>query len=595
SDSFIRDGDPFRIISGSIHYFRSHPDRWHSNLKKLADFGCNTVCTFVPWNLHMPERNRFIFDGMLDLARYISTAEKLGLLVILRPGPYICADIDGGGIPVWVLEECGYNIRCSNQHFMEGAKAYIEKFCETVAPYTYGNGGPVIMVQIENEYGSYGNDRSYMESLKNIFQQNLPPVVLFTADQPREENLKAGSIPGTLAATFFGSHPEDCLSVLDTVPNGSPHFCLEFWSGGHDYWGSSHHIRTPESTAETFDKILSSGASVNIYMFHGGTNYGFTAGACSSGGTEYKPIITSYDYDALLSESGDITPKYLECRKALEKHITLPPLEKQTNDELLEKSNIIFPQHATLFQSLQYLSTPVFSVTPMTMEELGEPFGLVLYRTRVEGPLTDALLLINGLCDWAQVFVNGVYHSTLYRAEETTDAAIDIPASGATIDILVENLGRISAGPGMAQPKGITGGVLLNGRYLFNWEIYPVSMAHTENIPFKLDSSYRPEKVPSFYLASFSIERPRDTYIDLSRWHKGVCYVNNFNLGRYWDIGPQQALYVPAPLLRKGKNTLIVFEHYEVEELSIEFRKSPLYGRRSHKKKSLLSRFFSHS
>jgi beta-galactosidase len=591
-DTFLKDGDPYRIISGSIHYFRSFHNKWDMLLEKLASLGCNSISTFVPWNLHEPEEGKFDFSDNRDLKLFIQKAGQQGLNVILRPGPYVCGELDCGGIPAWVFEETNSQIRCSNHAFQQSVENYITKLSEIITPLTYPNGGPVIMIQIENEYGTYGNDRKYLNFLKQLFSEKFPGIVLYTSDQPKEEYLRAGRIDGTLSATFLGSRAKERLNYLDKMGFEGPKFCAEFWSGWHNTWGSNHHVRSTDSTASTLDEILSSGASVNIYMFHGGTNYGFTAGAYWSEEGGYKPVTTSYDYDALLTEAGDVTQKYIECRKVISKYTTLPAFEKYTGEEIFEKKNITFPKRSTLFHTLQYISTPVYSVATMTMEELNLTSGMVLYRTKVEGPIEDGVLKIDGLHDWAQIFINEVYHNTISRLDGEKSVVIDIPDEGAVLDILVENLGRISIGPKISEKKGITRGVLLNNRMLFNWEIFPIDFAHPESIPFQLDSTYEPEKVPSFYFANFSIDRERDTYIDMSDWKKGIVYVNNVNLGRYWEIGPQQTLYLPSSVLRKGKNSLIIFEHYEVEDLSIEFVKKPFFGKKSHIKKSLLSRFF---
>ncbi|MDA3899066.1 MAG: beta-galactosidase [Spirochaetes bacterium] len=592
-DTFLKDGEPFRIISGSIHYFRVIPEYWLDRLTKLKEFGCNTVDTYIPWNLHEPTRGNFDFAGILDLERFIQIASELDLLVILRPGPFICAEIDSGGIPSWLTKQCDVHIRCSNTPFLNAVDNYYKHLFTIINNYLYNNGGSVIMVQVENEYGAYGNDKTYLHKLKRIYDSYLGDVLYISADQPTQNDLRSGFVDGALVTTYFGSMASERLSVIRTLQPDAPLFCLEFWSGWYDYWEGNHHIRSAESTAETLDAILATGASVNLYMFHGGTNFGFTNGATCHDGVDYKPVVTSYDYDALLNEAGDLTPKYHACREVLKKYCTIPPIQKKFQPDRFEKKNIIFPKRALLFESINHISTPVLSPTPLTMETLGQDSGFILYRTNIDGPYEDAELKILGLHDRALLFINEVFHNTLYRNEQSDTIIVDIPEKGAQIDILVENMGHIDYGPYIGEQKGITHGVQLNNRFLFEWEIYPLPLDNVSSLPFEINSTYKPESEPTFYSTSFTIERQRDTFLNMDGWEKGVCFINGFNLGRYWKKGPQQTLYVPGPLLRKGKNELIIFELHKPVELSIEFVKEPSYGKSSQIKKSILSRLFS--
>lgn len=592
-DSFVKDGKPFRILSGSVHYFRVVPEYWEDRLTKLKLLGCNTVDTFIPWKLHEPKEGKYDFNGILDLEKFIQTAGKLGLLVILRPGPFICAELDSGGLPSWLVKQCDVSIRCSNTRFLEAVDNYFKQLFTVVNNYLYNNGGPVIMVQVENEYGAYGNDNTYLHKLKRIYDNYLTDVLYISADQPGQNDLRNGHIEDALVTTYFGSKATERFNIIRAQQPDAPLFCLEYWSGWYDYWEGNHHIRSAESTAETLDEILSTGASVNIYMFHGGTNFGFTNGATCHDGVDYKPVVTSYDYDALLNEAGDPTPKYYACQEVLSRYTKNEPLKKITPSDRIEKKNIIFPKRALLFESIKHISTPILSPTPLTMEALEQDSGFILYRTKIDGPYEDAELKILGLHDRALIFINQKFYNTLYRNEISNKIVIDIPVKGAQIDILVENMGRIDYGPYIGEKKGITHGVQLNNRFLFEWEIYPLPLDDLSALPFEINSTYKPETTPTFYSTNFSIERPRDTFIDMDGWVKGVCFINGFNLGRYWQKGPQETLYVPGPLLRKGKNELTIFELHSPLELSIELVKQPRYGKSSQIKKSILSRLFS--
>lgn len=593
--NFIKDGKPIQIISGSIHYFRLHCEKWQDSLTKLRDLGCNTVSTSIPWNLHEPSEGKFYFKNNLDLDRFINTADNLGLNVILRPGPYICAEVDAGGLPFWLLHKTGGMIRCSEKVYLDAVEKYLTELFQILNQYTYANGGPLIMAQIENEYGAYGNDKKYMKFLYQLFRDYLGEIVLTTVDQARAHTLKNGAVNDALITALFGSQTKERLDSLVSVQPNRPQMCMEYWSGWFDSWGGNHHVRNSESTAKTLDEILKSGASVNLYMFHGGTNFGFISGAGLDSNNSYNPVVTSYDCDALLTESGEITHKYLECKKVLQRHLKLPKQESElpVPKEALEKRNITFPNRALLFDALPLFSKAVNSIYPRSMESLGQGYGFTLYRTHVEGPLEDVTLTIDGFADRAQIFINRNYQTTLYRGENETSTIIDIPSGGGQLDILVENMGRVFYGPHIGDPKGIYGKVLLGERVLFGWEIFSLPLSDIQTLSFEPDSSYDTEKEPTFYQASFSIEKKRDTYLSMDGWKKGVCFINGVNLGRYWKKGPQTTLYVPAPLLRKGKNDLVIFELHQPEDLSIEFVKKPDYGKNTQFKKSVLSRLFS--
>ncbi|WOC32483.1 MULTISPECIES: glycoside hydrolase family 35 protein [Caproicibacterium] len=552
---FLLDGKPFRILSGAVHYFRVVPAYWKDRLQKLAACGLNTVETVVPWNLHEPAPGQFCFTGVADLEAFIRTAGSLGLQVILRPSPYICAEWDFGGLPAWLLNVEGMEVRCCNKPFLQRVESYYDELFRRLHPLLCGQGGPVIALQIENEYGSYGDDKAYLVWLRDALRKRCGDTLLFTSDGPTEELLRGGTLPDVLKTVNFGSGSCGAFAELRRVQPDAPLVCMEYWNGWFDHWGTPHIRRESDDAAKELDAILESGASVNLYMFHGGTNFGFYSGANQQ--EAYEPDVTSYDYDAPVSEEGDLTLKYFSFQSVLAKHgasalQTLPPpLPRRAFGSLsLDGAQ-------GLFHCLDALSTPVSSAVPLSMEALGQSFGFVLYRTRVSGPRASCELKIRGLRDRAMFFVNGAFSASLYREGKEQSAVLSLPQESNTLDILVENMGRVNYGPDTAQRKGILDGVLLGCQKHFGWQMYPLALDNPEQIPFRGEAS---KHEPTFYRFYLETQEPADTYFDAAGWSKGCVFVNGFSLGRYWNIGPQKTLYLPAPLLHKGRNEILVFD-----------------------------------
>lgn len=557
-DQFLCDGKPFRILSGAIHYFRVVPGYWEDRLRKLAACGLNTVETVVPWNLHEPAPGKFNFQGIADLEAFLRLAGSLGLKVILRPSPYICAEWDFGGMPAWLLNVPGMEFRCSNESFLACVDRYYDELFRRLRPLLWEKGGPIIAMQIENEYGSYGDDADYLGWLRDAIRKRCGDVLLFTSDGPTDEMLQSGTLPGTLKTVNFGSGWQDAFRKLTEYQTGRPCMCMEFWDGWFDHWGTEHHItREPDDAARELDGMLQSGVSVNLYMFHGGTNFGFFNGANRQ--EKYEPVVTSYDYDAPLSEEGDLTPKYDLFRKALAKCGADVTSELPAPTPKKDFGEIPLDAQEGLFHCLESLSTPVRNATPLPMEKLGQSFGFLLYRTEVHGPEEACSVTIRGLRDRAMIYVNGRFRASQYREDAEQTLTLPLEKENNTLDLLVENMGRVNYGPDMAQQKGIIGDVSLGCRKHFGWQMYPLPLDHPERVPFRGEIS---EGEPAFYRFIFDVSEPADTYFDSSGWKKGCVFVNGFNLGRYWEAGPQKTLYLPAPLLRKGKNEIVVFELY---------------------------------
>lgn len=564
---FLYNGSPVRIIGGAMHYYRIVPQYWKDRLLKLKACGFNTVETCVPWNLHEPEEGRFNFEGIADITRFIELAHELGLFVIIRPSPYTCAEWEFGGFPAWLLQHSDIQLRSSDPYYLEKVDHYYDVLMEKFRPYLCTQGGPIIAMQIENEYGSYGNDKAYLEHLRIGMIKRGIDVLLFTSDGPTDYMLQGGTLPNVLATVNFGSRPEQAFDKLLEYQPDKPVVCMEYWNGWFDHWGEEHHVRDHAEVAEVLDRILASGASVNFYMFHGGTNFGFYNGANYS--DKYEPTVTSYDYHALLNEAGDITEKYLAIREVIGKYVELPDIPLPAPAPKMSLGPIQMTEQAGLFESLDRLSQPINSPYPVTMEKLGQDYGFILYETNIPGPLGKSKLAVQEIRDRAIVYLNGEYQGVIDRNTHDpslqvseTDILLEIPKGGAKLSLLVENMGRINYGWKLKDPKGITEGVRLGQQFLYDWTIYSLPLKDLSALRFE-PAPMEPDNTltgPRFHKATITLDHIADTFLQLEGWTKGAAYINSFNLGRYWEVGPQKTLYVPAPLLREGDNELILFE-----------------------------------
>lgn len=561
---FLYDGKPVRLLSGAIHYFRVVPEYWRDRLLKLKACGLNTVETYVAWNLHEPEPGEYNFSGMADLVSFIETAGELGLYVIVRPGPYICAEWEFGGLPWWLLQDPTMRVRCFHRPFLEKVDRYFDVLIPKLVPLQCTQGGPIIAMQVENEYGSFGNDLRYLEHLKDALRKRGVDVLLFTSDGPSDLLLQGGTMPFIFKTVNFGSSPKEAFAKLKEYQPDKPLVCMEYWNGWYDQWGEEHRTRPPEEAAAVLDEMLQLGASVNFYMFHGGTNFGFYNGAgCRE---KYLPTVTSYDYDAPVSESGDLTEKYFQVRDVIAKYAPVDPDLLPQPIPKKAYGKVELTQQASLWDAVDQISKPVFSTYPETMDNLGQDYGFVLYRTELSGPIPEAELYIQEPRDRALVYLDGEFRGAAMR-DEPQNITIAVISEVAQLDILVENMGRINYGPHLLDRKGITCGVRLNNQFQFSWACYPLPLKDLSALKFQ----EKPGKLPAFFCGTFEVDEAADTFLALEGWTKGVVFLNGFNLGRYWKIGPTKTLYVPGPLLRQGENELIVFELEGAEEPVVEF------------------------
>ncbi|CQR47176.1 Beta-galactosidase precursor [Paraliobacillus sp. PM-2] len=549
-------GEAIQLISGAIHYFRIVPEYWEDRLLKLKACGFNCVETYIPWNLHEPKEGEYNFEGLSDVEAFIKTADRLGLYVIVRPSPYICAEWEFGGLPSWLLADRNMKVRSYYEPYLEKIDNYYNVLLERLKPLQSTHGGPIIAMQIENEYGSFGNDKQYLTYLKESMEKRGIDVLLFTSDGPSDLLLQGGTLDGVLATINFGSRPVKAFDLLQKHYPNTPNICMEFWNGWFDHWGEKHHTRDPQDAADTFAHMLGNGDSVNFYMFHGGTNFSFYNGA--NHGEKYEPTITSYDYDCPISETGDITPKFYAIREAIAKHkdigeLVLPDPIPKINYGLVEMK-----ESTNLFDALPDISSSVRKANPESMEEMGQDYGFILYRTILKGPKEKGPLAIQEVRDRALVFVDQKFHSVIDRWQNNT-IEIEVPEKGAQLDILVENMGRINYGPKLKDMKGITEGVRFASQFQYDWEIFCLPMDNLEKLNYQTNVKGI-SSTPTFYRGSIQIDEIGDTFVELAGWKKGFVLVNGFNIGRYWEIGPQKTLYLPGPLLKQGENEIVIFE-----------------------------------
>lgn len=545
---FLYNGESIQLICGEMHYPRIPREYWEDRIIRAKAMGLNTISAYVFWNIHEPKEGEFNFSGQADIAEFVRLAQKHGMFVLLRPGPYVCAEWDYGGYPAWLMEKEDMLIRSRDPQFIDLCSKYLKKLGQQLSKYSINNGGNIIMIQVENEYGSYSNDKIYLTALRVAIISAGFNAPLMTCDGGGQ--MESGYLSGTFP-TINGAVGEDIKKTVDKFEPGGPYFVAEFYPAWFDVWGKRHSKVDLKNPTEQLDWMLKNDVSVSLYMFHGGTNFDYTNGANNSNG--YEPQPTSYDYDAPLGEWGNAYPKYYAFRQTIQKYRKEPLIDVPADNPRISVPQIKLTQSLPL-ESV--FANSVKSDTTLTMEELGQDFGYIHYQTTIN---TGGKLVIRDLRDYAVILLDGVQIGSLDRRYLQNSITISDPGKPAKLEILVENVGRVNYGSELlSNKKGITQEVLLDNKALKNWTITPLPLYKQTFNKFKFGVNI--ESKPAFHRGYFEIDSLGDTFLDMGGFCKCAVWVNGHSIGKYWSVGPQQTLYLPAPWLKKGKNEIIVFE-----------------------------------
>lgn len=572
-NDFLLDGKPLQMISGEMHPARIPREYWRHRIQMARAMGCNTIAAYLFWNYHEIKEGSFDFStGNRNIREFIKICQEENMWVILRPGPYVCAEWDFGGLPPYLLKIPDIKIRCMDTRYMTAVTRYINRLSKEIVPLQCSKGGPVVMVQIENEYGSFGNDKNYLEALRTLWLQNGINVPFYTADGPTAYMLEAGNIDGAAIGLDSGGSDNDFNQAKKRNPN-VPSFSSETYPGWLTHWGEKWARPDTNDLKREVEYLLKNKKSVNFYVIHGGTNFGFTAGANAFSPTQYQPDITSYDYDAPINEQGLPTAKYFMLRGLIQKYATdkipdVAPAIKAIDISGIEMKNA---------NNLLNLVVPsIKSPQPRPMEDFGQNQGLISYKTKLIGHKSGKLKLWEPH-DYAFVFLNGKFIDTVLRDGgnwEVTLPKTDV--ADPELEILVEGMGHINFAQFMIDRKGITDRVTLNGMTLMNWEtrLYPMDEKFIRDQRLQIDKKAQDTRPGSFFTGSFRLEETGDTYFDLSAYSKGMIYINGHNLGRYWNIGPQQRLFCPASWLKKGENDIVIFDLLQSETKAVSGKRT---------------------
>ena len=552
---FLYDGEKVQLICGEMHYPRIPVEYWRDRMQRAKAMGLNTISAYVFWAVHEPQPGEFNFEGQADIARFVEIAAEEGLFVLLRPGPYVCAEFDFGGYPYWLQNDSTLKWRSDNPAFLAACERYLNALGKELAPHTVTNGGNIIMVQVENEYGSYSNDKVYLGKLAEMIKNAGFNVPLMTCDGSGQ--MPNGYIPGILP-TVNGAVGDDIMKSIDRFYPGGPYFVAEFYPAWFDVWGLPHSAVNYKRPAEQLDWMLKNDVSVSIYMFHGGTNFAYTNGANTNNGS-YEPQPTSYDYDAPLGEYGNAYPKYHAFREVIQRNlpqgVKLPPVP--ADNPTTTFAEIELTEWAPL--SVAY-GKQADAERPLTFEAMMQDYGYIYYETNIEQP-DSGKLVIDELRDYAIVILNGEAVGSIDRRFHQNSIALNVTKPNSVLGILVENGGRVNYGKDLVNNlKGITKGVTFNDKELLGWKTISLPLHRAEVDKFVFPKVRYEGNLPGFCRGTFTVDKVGDTFIDMTGWGKGAVWVNGRSLGKFWGIGPQQTMYLPAPWIKEGENEIVVFE-----------------------------------
>ena len=561
-NTFLLNDEPTIIKAAELHYTRIPREYWAHRIAMCKALGMNAICMYIFWNIHEQEPGVFDFTGQNDIAEFCREAQKQGMEVIVRPGPYVCAEWEMGGLPWWLLKKEDVALRSLDPYYMERVKIFMNEVGRQLAPLQITNGGNIIMVQVENEFGSYGTDKPYIAAIRDIVKEaGFTDVPLFQCDW--SSNFTNNALDDLLWTVNFGTgaNIDQQFEKLQQLRPETPLMCSEFWSGWFDHWGRKHETRPAKDMVDGMRDMLDRNISFSLYMTHGGTTFGHWGGANNPA---YSAMCSSYDYDAPISEAGWTTDKYYLLRDMLSNYLpegtTLP--EVPAAYPVIEIPAISFTQAAPLFTNLP---TPHHSKDIKSMEHFDQGWGSILYRTTLPANVAAGTIMkITEVHDWAQIFANGNLIATLDRRKGEFETVLPELTKGTTLDILVEAMGRVNFDKSIHDRKGITEDVSLvlkDGKEesLKNWEVYsfPVDYAFAQSMNYQPAGA---QTMPAYYKANFTLNKTGDTFLDMSSWGKGLVWVNGRAMGRFWEIGPQQTLYVPGCWLNEGDNEIIVLD-----------------------------------
>ena len=569
SNDFLLDGKRFQIRCGEIHAPRVPREYWRHRLQMAKAMGLNTVCAYLFWNMHEPRPAGFNWSDQADAAEFCRIAQSEGLWVILRPGPYACAEWEMGGFPSWLLKHDDIKLRTRDPRYLDAVKRYMREVGRVLGSLQVTKGGPILMVQVENEYGFYGKDAEYMGELRQVLLDSGFDVPLFACNP--KEHLKDGWRADLFPVVNFGSDPAGGFKALREILPQGPLMCGEFYPGWFDTWGAPHHLGKMDQYLKDLEYMLKAGGSFSIYMAHGGTTFGFWTGA----DRPFKPDTSSYDYDAPISEAGWTTDKFFKTRELFAKYLlpgeTIP--EPPAKNSLITIAPVEVKEFAPIFANLP---APRADEQPRNFEAYDQNFGCIVYRTKIPaGPA--ATVEAKAIHDIGQVFLNGERVGFTDRRSRNFKVTLPERKAEATLDILVEAMGRVNFGPEVHDRKGIQGPVTLAGKELSGWQIFNLPL--DEKMLGGLKYSANKPAGPAFYRAKVNIEKSGDCFLSMRPWGKGYAWVNGHNLGRYWNIGPQQTMYVPGPWLKPGENEIMILDLLGPEKPVIGALDTPILDR----------------
>ena len=573
-NQFELDGKPFQIRCGELHFSRIPGEYWHHRLQMMKSLGMNTVCAYLFWNHQEPTPGIFKWDGDADIAEFCKIAQEEGLWVILRPGPYACAEWEMGGLPWWLLKNDSIKLRTKDPLYIKACQNYLKEVGRVLGPLQITKGGPIIMVQVENEYGFYADDAEYMGIMRSAVVNAGFDVPLFACNPTY--HITKGVRKDLFNVVNFGSNPQEAFKALRAIQPEGPLMCGEFYSGWFDTWGAPHTFGNTDQYLKDMEYMLKTGASFSIYMAHGGTTFGFWSGA----DRPFKPDASSYDYGAPVSEAGWTTDKFIQTRNLISKY--LMPGESALPEPPAANPTTTFPSvrltgFAPLFNNLP---TPIVTDNPKTMEYYDQAHGSILYRTTLPAG-SECTFKVNAVHDFAWIFINGKKLGVMDRRKQNFEITIPKRDKEATLDVLVHAMGRVNFGPEVHDRKGLIGPIQFITKNnepvkVTEWKIYNLSYDDNMLHNLKYEKTETAQSIPGIWQGEIMIDKVGDVFLDVSKWGKGVVWVNGHCLGRYWNIGPTQTMYVPAPWLNKGSNKVLVLDLLGPEEPVLQGLDKPI-------------------